>query len=305
MHSFGSLIIPLVDRFPYFNIHSTEESIAAIIRGFLEDHEMLPTVSYPPVCATNEELEAFMREELKALGSPTQLEKTIHLAASLIELAYHDCTIVEKKHMALYNWYLIYVDDVSSKDITAYVAFQERFLRHQPQLDPVLDGLASLLHATFDLYPVFFANAIISATFEFIAGTCIEPEVEKLELSSASTRFPWFLRDRTGVAVAFALMLFPNSRKADYVACFQAMADMDFWISVTNDLLSYHKESIAGETANYISNRAATEARSPLQVCLDIRQELLRSRKHVYETLTSNAGKDAVKTWRSWERGYM
>ncbi|KAG5734096.1 Trichodiene synthase, partial [Termitomyces sp. T112] len=237
----------------------SEKNIAAILKDFLHDHEMFSTYDSSP-CATNEELEKFMRNEIEVHNLPANhMNKILHLAASLIELAYHDCTFDEKKQIALYNWYLIYIDDVSSKDISTYIAFQERFIRKLPQLDPVLDRLASVLHAMFDFYPVFFANSIISATFEFVSGTCIEPSVEKLELSSASTRFPWFLRDRTGVAVAFALMLFPKSRQVDYVTCFQVMADMDFWISATNDLLSYHKESIAGETANYISNRAVAE----------------------------------------------
>ncbi|KAG6833265.1 hypothetical protein H0H87_009440 [Tephrocybe sp. NHM501043] len=233
------------------------------------------------------------------------MEKILHLAASLIELAYHDCTMSEKKNIALYNWYLIYIDDMSSRDITAYVAFHERFLRGLPQLDPVLDGLASVLHAMFDLYTVFFANSIISATFDFISGTCLEPSVEQLQSLPTSTRFPWFLRDRTGVAVAFALMLFPNSRKVDYVTCFQAMADMDFWISATNDLLSYYKERIAGETANYISNRANVEGKSPIVVAKDIGEELLRSREHIYHILAFTAGDEAVGIWRAWEHGYM
>ncbi|KAG6886247.1 hypothetical protein C0992_004535 [Termitomyces sp. T32_za158] len=281
-----------------------EEDIANILRCFLDDHEIFSDGRASP-CATNFELEQFMRNEIEIHGLPAHLDKIVHLAASLIELAYHDCTFNEKKQIALYNWCLIYIDDVSSKDITAYVAFQERFLRKQPQLDPVLDRLATVLYEMFDFYPTFFANSIINATFDFVSGTCIEPSVERLKLSSPSTRFPWFLRDRTGVAVAFALMLFPKSREVNYVACFQAMADMDFWISATNDLLSYYKESIAGETANYISNRAVAENKAPIRVVSDIQQELLHSRNHIYRTLKMTAGEKATNIWRTWELGYM
>ncbi|KAG6914073.1 hypothetical protein DXG01_002549 [Tephrocybe rancida] len=246
------------------------------------------STSYPSVCTTNKELEAFMREELKARSYPLHMEKTVHLAASLIEVGTSPR-------------FLIYVDG-EAKDITA---FQERFLRHQPQVDPVLDGLASTLHSMFDFYPASFASSIINATFDFISGNCIERALEKQLPSPLSPQFPWFLRHSTDASVAYALMLFPNSRKADYVACFQALADMDFWISASNDLLSYHKESTAGETANYISIRGAVEARSPLKVASDIKQELLHSRKHVYMILTNKAGEGAPKAWRTWERGYM
>ncbi|KAG6906804.1 hypothetical protein DXG01_012032 [Tephrocybe rancida] len=85
MQFFTPLLTPLIQRLPYFNVPSTDESISAIIKGFLEDHEMMST-SYPSVCTTNEELEAYMHEELKARNYPIHMEKTVHLAASLVEV---------------------------------------------------------------------------------------------------------------------------------------------------------------------------------------------------------------------------
>ncbi|KAG6895747.1 hypothetical protein C0992_012865 [Termitomyces sp. T32_za158] len=80
---------------------------------------------------------------------------------------------------------------------------------------------------------------------------------------------------------------------------------MDFWITAVNDILSYHKESVAGETTNYISNRANVEAKAPLEVTSDIRKEVLRSRTSIYATLSHAAGEKAVEIWRTWEYGYM
>ncbi|KAG6884458.1 hypothetical protein C0993_010931 [Termitomyces sp. T159_Od127] len=191
-----------------------DEDITNILRGFLNDHDMFGTCN--PPCATNNELEEFMQNEIEVHGLPAEvLNKILHLSASLIELAYHGCTFEEKKQIALYNWFLIYIDDVSPKDITAYIAFQERFIRKLPQLDPVLDRLASLLHAI------------------------------------------------------------------------------------------YHKESIDGETANYIANRALAEGKAPLQVVSDIQRELLKSRNHILETLAKTEGKEAISIWRTWECGFM
>ncbi|KAG6824499.1 hypothetical protein H0H92_006698 [Tricholoma furcatifolium] len=254
-----------------------------------------------------------MRSEIKARGLNAQhMERILHLAASLIELGYHNCTFEEKKLIAQFNWFgyspvpRIRVYNITApKNVETYITFEERFLRNLPQLDPALQGLADVLRSMHDYYPVFFANSIINATFEFVAGTCLEPAFEKVDVSTTSTRFPWFLRDRTGVAVAFALMLFPNSQKVEYAACFSAMADMDYWISITNDLLSYYKESLAGETANYISNRASVEGVASLQVVADLQYELLESRNHIYKLLRNNAGEKAVKIWRVWEHGYV
>ncbi|KAG6861154.1 hypothetical protein C0995_003422 [Termitomyces sp. Mi166 len=284
------------------------EDIVTIIKDLLNDHDMI-SAGYPSLCATNRELEARMQEKIEETHGllPGQANKIVPLplAASLIELGYHDCTFAEKLNMALLNWYLLYIDNESPKDVTAFVAFEEHFLRNLPQLDPLLDGLASCLHRMFDLYPTLFASTIINSVFDSIAGTCIEPSIQKLELPRTSTLFPWFLRQRNGAGLAYALMVFPKSRQVDYAVCFQALGDMEFWIAGINDILSYYKESIAGETTNYISNRATVQARAPLKVASDVRKDLLHSRKHIFATLARTAGQEAVKCWRTWEYGFM
>ncbi|KAG6889768.1 hypothetical protein C0995_014695 [Termitomyces sp. Mi166 len=281
--------------------------IVTIIKGVLNDHDMISS-GYPSLCSTNEELESALRKEIEDFGFPSDhMSDTCHLAASLVELAYHECTFDEKKQIAMYNWYMIYIDNRSRsvEDLTPYVAFEERFLGNLPQIDPVLNGLSSILRAMFKFYPVDFANSIISSSLVYITETCTEASLEKLELARISALFPYFLRHRTGASVAYGLMLFPNSRPIIYATCFPALPDIDFWIWGTNDVLSYYKESNQGETANYISIRAIAEGKAPLEVAADIRRELLQSRSHIYETLTNSAGKEAVKIWRAWEHGYM
>ncbi|KAH0578590.1 hypothetical protein H2248_003732 [Termitomyces sp. 'cryptogamus'] len=303
------------------------EDIRTIIQDLLNDHDMIST-DYPSLCATNEDLEVCVQKKIEeAHDLPTGQANQIlplHLATSLVELAYHECTFAEKVIIALVNWYLIYIDNESPKDITPYIAFQKRFLQNLPQLDPFLDGLASCLHTMFDFYPVPFAASIINSIFDSIIGTCTEPSIEKVQLQGTSTLFPWFLRQRNGAGVAYALMLFPKSRQIDYVTCFQTLGDMDFWIAGINDLLffrkysfklflseicialsRYHKESIAGETANYISTRAIIEGKVPLQIASDIRKELLHSRNHIYSTLATVGSAEAVRIWRAWEHGFI
>ncbi|KAG6835089.1 hypothetical protein H0H93_004980 [Arthromyces matolae] len=255
-----------------------DENVSMILQGFLSDHDMF-SEDYPSICAVNEDLEASMKREMDSRHLPApEMNKT--LPASLVEVRSSSKISDSKCLESFLNLptqvssinlrYLIYIDDTSPDDTTDYVAFEERFLRTMPQLNP----FASVLWAMFDFYPVPFANSLINGTFEYISGTCIEPAVKTLQLTGASFRFPWFLRARTGLGVGFALSLFPKSRQVDYVSCFQAMPDMEFWICASDDLLSYHKERLAGETANYISNRATVEARSALLITSDIRREL-------------------------------
>jgi len=74
--------------------YSKEDIKKTIYRNFLAKMEYRK----PDVHSTNEVLEAWMRDEMYAQGIQCpELEEKIHLAASLIELAFHECTLPEKR----------------------------------------------------------------------------------------------------------------------------------------------------------------------------------------------------------------
>jgi hypothetical protein len=258
----------------------------------------------PNICPTNEALEAAMRAEMQErnIRCP-QLEKTLHLAASFIELCYHECRPEEKKNIALYNWFLIYVDDVASKNVAPVGAFEQRFLRGLPQLDPVLNALTEVLFALCDQYDTLAANVILSATFDFMNSSCMEPAMESVPLIRDAAHFPWYLRDQTGIGKAFALFPFTKTRRIAITEYIQALPDMNYWISAVNDLLSFHKEELAGEQGNYIHNRAYVEGSTPIQVLSDIGRELPDTRASIFAVLGKS--RRAAKTWQIFERGYI
>ncbi|KAF9465969.1 isoprenoid synthase domain-containing protein [Collybia nuda] len=260
--------------------------------------------STPNINGTNTKLEAAMTEEMDTRNLRCyQLEKTLHLAASSTELCYHDCDFEEKKSIALYIWYMFYVDDMASRDVDSFAPFQQRFLRRSPQLDPVLTAFADLLLRMCDQYDTITANSIISATFEFVNSTCIEPDLERMPLVQGVLRFPLFVRDRTGVSTSFALMLFPFSKKILVTGYIQALPDMIFWVSLSNDLLSFHKEELAGDTNNYVHIRALMEEKAPIEVLFEMGQELTLARQTIYKALAGSP--TATAAWLGFERGYV
>ncbi|KAG6844327.1 hypothetical protein H0H87_007733 [Tephrocybe sp. NHM501043] len=276
--------------------------VARIVKEFID---LDPSVDYFKMNDVNERLEDAMRAEIRSRNIVSvRLDKTIHLAASLIELAFKDCTFEEKTNMALYNWFILYTDDASTKNVTPFVEFQQRFFRQEQQLDQVLDAFADVLRRMCRQYSALFGNLFLSATFEFITATCAEPGIEALPVLRGAKRFPTFLRDRTGLGVPYALMVYPNSRSMDFVTCFQALPDMNFWIAAINDLLSFYKEELAGETVNYIYNRAKVDNSNPLHVLLTIRDELLEASDNVTRALSGHAPA-ALKAWKDFEAGVM
>lgn len=216
---------------------------------------------------------------------------------------------------------MFYVDDMASKEVDKFSPFQQRFLQRLPQLNDVLTAFSDLLLRMCNQYDTITANSILSATFEFVNSTCIEPEIESLSLIHGVVRFPMFLRDRTGVSTSFALMLFPTGKRIRVGNYIQALPDMIFWISLSNDLLSYvpqisstlfarlmcppsfHKEELAGDTNNYVHNRAYIEGKSPIRVLSEMEGELAVARETIYAALVHTP--TAADAWSVFERGYV
>jgi len=195
------------------------------------------------------------------------------------------------------------VDDLAPRDTAAFAVFEQRFLHGLPQLDPVLAAFADVIISLYDYYDVFVANTILTATFDFVNSCCMEPTVESLPLIREAGNFPWYLRDQTGIGKAFMLFMFARSRKVAITDYIQALPDMNYWIAGVNDLLSFHKEELAGETANYIHNRAHVENVTAMQVFADMGHEMLKKRASILTVLAKSPR--ALEIWQIWERGYI
>jgi hypothetical protein len=135
--------------------------------------------------------------------------------------------------------YLIYIDDTSVENKDPATAFVYRYLRGQPQLDPVFDALADLLLSLFDTYDSPTANNIVTSLLAFLTANTVESQMhEDLVIPCGAIRFPWFLRDRSGAGIAYALFPYHKAlglASKDYMG---ALPDMNFWIYAVNDLLS-------------------------------------------------------------------
>lgn len=134
--------------------------------------------------------------------------------------------------------FCIYADDQVTRDPIPFQEFGSRLLRRQQQLDPVLTNFTEVLERMWDLYDPLAASVMFNHTLGFITGCCIEPELETLPLKQGVDRFSWYIRDLTGIAIAFSLFPFTKKGKFNMLQVIQALPDMNFWVCATNDLLS-------------------------------------------------------------------
>ncbi|KIM76109.1 hypothetical protein PILCRDRAFT_78099, partial [Piloderma croceum F 1598] len=155
----------------------------------------------------------------------------------------------------------------------------------------------------YDHYDIFVMNTILTATFDFVNLSCMEPTVESLPLIREAGSFPWYLRDQTGVGKAFTLFMFTKSSKIAITDYIQAIPNMNYWICCVNDFLSFHKEELAGETGNYMHNRAYMEGITAVQVHADMGRELLEKQASIHTILAKSP--HALELWQIWERGYI
>jgi hypothetical protein len=80
---------------------------------------------------------------------------------------------------------------------------------------------------------------MIRATMNFVTCCCLETSVNKdLALVPNNSRFAWFLREGSGVAMPFSTFGFTKAKgmsAGDYI---QVIPDMEYWVCLTNDLFS-------------------------------------------------------------------
>jgi hypothetical protein len=84
--------------------------------------------------------------------------------------------------ISLYTAFIVYVDDAFERNVEHVSVFMERFIRKEKQLDPVLDGLASLLLSIPDHYEPVVASIILSATINLINASTLEFQTQGMKV---------------------------------------------------------------------------------------------------------------------------
>ena len=86
--------------------------------------------------------------------------------------------------IALYTAFLIYIDDVHQNDVEGIYGFNERFVLCQPQDDPVLESLASLLRELPKHFGRVSSNMMISSTLNFVTSLILDYETKDMPVRS-------------------------------------------------------------------------------------------------------------------------
>ncbi|KAF8883630.1 hypothetical protein CPB84DRAFT_1686262, partial [Gymnopilus junonius] len=148
------------------------------------------------------------------------------------------------------------------------------------------------------------ANCITVAGVEFVTGRLIEeePTIRDMQVSHVASSWPNFLRVKTGGAAAYAFMLFPKDTFPDMSIYIQVVDDISFIVNHLNDLLSYHKEALAGETNNYIHARAHATRKTVPESLQGVANDVLAADDRITQVLRYTKG---ATMWKHFMIGLL
>nr|WRP99004.1 terpene cyclase [Fusarium sp. HZ-2024a] len=255
------------------------------------------------------DLEAAMIQYANATGAPyaSCLARCYFDVGLTLACSYYPThSFAVKLHIAIYSWLAIYIDDDDDAN-EELASFQDRFQKGEPQPSALLSCFAKNLQHMSAHFEPLATNFIVLSSLQFVNATLLErrAEFQNLQHCAEASRWPDYMRDRSGVPEAFAYFNFPKDQCPDIGAYIQGIPDMMTYINYANDILSFHKETLAGETDNYINTRAVCEHRDPLAVLEAVVSETIAANSRVVALLRTRSDPVYLRKWNEFFNGYI
>lgn len=187
--------------------------------------------------------------------------------------------------MCLFTVVSARIDDmmVRGEDMVHVYRFNERFVNCQPQGDPILNAFDVLLREITCLHSPLVSNLITTSTLNFVSSNCLDNETEDMQILPQTPLYPEYSRVLSGVADAYALFIFPSMLPIrQYIQC---MPDLRIVINHANDILSYYKEEIEGDTANYLSLIAVSRSINKQDALGELIEKTVQAHHNILECL--------------------
>ncbi|KAJ4267559.1 Longiborneol synthase clm1 [Fusarium torreyae] len=221
-------------------------------------------------------------------------------------LPYHDLEV--KVFVAIYTWLATLCDNAERLDIVADVQmFQQRYIKGDDQPTILLRAFASQLQLAYELYHPLVANLIINSSFNLLTSTALVAregiKEKRYNPSKGGNYFPWYIRERDGVGEAYAWFTFPKRQFPNLDVPIEAIEDMTRFIAFANDVLSFYKETLEGETSNYINTTAAYDETDAITTLYKTSQDAVNCARRI-ESILAGKG-EYEQAWRLHAAGYI
>ncbi|KAI1126966.1 isoprenoid synthase domain-containing protein [Nemania abortiva] len=219
-------------------------------------------------------------------------------------LCYPSHPLAIRVYTGIFTWLAVLVDDGACKDPNLWQDFMIRFQTGLEQATPLAQAWADYLRLSYQYYSPIVANFIITSSLNFTNANALEgSELPFMRRTTGGENWPYYLRDKDGVAEAYVWMTFPKELYPDVSSYMEAIPDMNKYISFVNDILSFYKEEKAGEKDNYMHSRAFYEAKDVYTVFKEVVQESVDAHRRIQVVLCGR--EPYARAWHEHAMGFV
>ncbi|KIJ11834.1 hypothetical protein PAXINDRAFT_101514 [Paxillus involutus ATCC 200175] len=187
--------------------------------------------------------------------------------------------------IALCTACLFFVEDIPRHlptELPSIRTFNDRLVRGEKQGNAVLDAVAGLLKETPRIFGGHMpANLLTTSILDFVTTTVMEYETTNMQISASAKGYPSYQRVMSGIGEAYAIMAFPPD--IPYEEYIQAMPELALFICTVNDVLSFYKEELDGESNTHVATMAARKGISKVEAF----EELTDTSVELYQGILS------------------
>ncbi|KAJ7262420.1 terpenoid synthase [Mycena rebaudengoi] len=281
----------------------------------------------PPLCHDANYWDVFHQWILHTLGptsscSANRLAELEHAAGSISKRAYpYASTELQLLFAKVTALGLLIDDSIQDEAVCAEIAqFSHKLFLGKPQGNP----MPALFHAILkELSSVYENN-------EVLRDMAVIPWIAFIDGCLVERQIPRYLRVKGGASESYVAGIFKATKEQNlpFSKYIKAVPDAVFISDVMNDILSFHKEELAGETYNFIHLRTrylccAGKRGSGVEgewttndtlhlLCQEVLAAARRCERMMRGEIVPDAsdGVDEVdveiaKQWRAWRDGYI
>ncbi|KZT00027.1 terpenoid synthase [Laetiporus sulphureus 93-53] len=281
------------------NVPNAATTSQTVIRNFLKKINL----TFPNY-KRDAELEARVKEAVQPWGNADLLRPHLITAIILTVTAYnHIPSLDTRVQITLFTTLIIAIDDPAVFNALDARTFLLQMCTGDIQQNAgMLGEFTKILGRMWEHYSGFSANTIYASALRYINASLLENDASGVPLSRDALQFVEYKRSMSATTEAYACFIWEKSRFPDAKVFMQAIPDVMLYVSYVNDILSFYKEELAGETDTYIHERASVTGKSVPETLQAVISDTVAAVERIRDILGEGEVRDA---WESFAAGYI
>ncbi|KZT01139.1 terpenoid synthase [Laetiporus sulphureus 93-53] len=249
-------------------------------------------------------LEARVKEAVQLWENGDLLRPHLVTAIILTATAHNNIPSLNTKvQITLFTTLIIAIDDPAVFNALGVRTFLLKMCTGDIQHNAgMLGEFTKILGHMWDHYSGFSANTIYASALRYINASLLENDFSGLPLSPDDFRFVEYKRGMRTTTEAYACFIWEKFRFPDTKVFMQAVPDVMLYVNYVNDILSFYKEELAGDTDTYIHKRASVTRKSVPETLQAVISDTVATVERIRDILGEGEVRDA---WETFAVGYI